>query len=842
MTTRSGRFDLDAPLREADFEVVRPLGSGGMGEVFEAVQKSLRKRVALKLIKREALDSPGRVRRFFAEARAVARLRHPHIVGVHGIGRMADGRYFLVMDLVEGGATVAGLLHRGPVPFDRAAELVATVAEAIEHAHSRGVIHRDLKPSNVLLDAEGRPHVTDFGLAKVFDATDPDNPQTTADQILGTPHYMAPEQADPARGPIAPRTDVYALGGLLYALLTGKPPIRGDSLTAILTRVVSPEPVASPRELRGDVPTALERICGTCLAKDAEERHPSAGAVAAELRAWLVNPGVEDAAGAPAASPQRTTESSNEPGRTRSGWSTDRSLKDGVRPPDPPRWPARSAPSARPRRRIWAAGAGVSTLVLLLLAVNLVRTRISKDQAHFAPAVGPQEVADAKPAPTSGVPPSESVESIESIESMPPVAAPTVAAPSLISNNDMPGLLDRDARQRLAQPPSLSTLPSQAVGSDPGARPRLAGKFVPPPDLVAGWEVHVYRPDADGKIWLDLGNVLETPVAIRAGDGLRVRATFREPVHAAVLAIEPAGSVRRLGAPADADAEPLTTELTIPPGGDRYLPLTGTGPTAVVLLASRRPLWHPVGGGGPVGGEGPGLLASPSGPLTFRPPVGPARTIARSFQPHDWRASHAEKTWIFDGRAIVPIRKTETIEKAVGTRPFVTIGEALKADPGLNGSRAVFFEVAAPNQRARIADRERGGEDAPRRPRSPVHHIAAVDVDRLAGDIPPAAGGEEDGHGGDVLGLLPSVQGDKLLDLVGRPFLVGRPVGLGLLAGPGLVDPPVEWGLDHARTERIDSHSRGRQVLGGALGEVDHGGLGRAVGRVGLRPDLAGDR
>ena len=377
----SGRpIDLEAPLPEADFELVRLLGSGGMGEVYEAIQKSLRKRVAFKLIRREALDSPSRVRRFFAEARALARLRHPHIVGVHGIGRMADGRYFLVMDLVEGGTTLAALLQQGPVSFERAAELVATVAEAIEHAHSRGVVHRDLKPSNVLLDAEGRPHVTDFGLAKIFDATDPDNPQTTADQILGTPHYMTPEQADPARGSITPRTDVYALGGLLYALLTGRPPIEGDSLTAILTRIVSPEPVPTPRALRVDVPAGLERICSTCLEKDAQKRHPSADAVAAALRAWLANFHAEMGAAAVPIDVERTTGSSHDPDarRSRSGWATDRSLKDAGWAPNPSGWTPRSEGTERPRRRTWAAGVVASALALVAMGVFL---QIRKDKA-----------------------------------------------------------------------------------------------------------------------------------------------------------------------------------------------------------------------------------------------------------------------------------------------------------------------------------------------------------------------------------------------------------------------------------------------------------------------------
>src|SRR5262249_19795634 len=151
-------------------------------------------------------------------------------------------------------------------------------------------------PSNVLLDGEGTPHVTDFGLAKVFDAADPDHPSTTADQILGTPHYMTPEQADPARGPITPRTDVYALGGLLYTLLTGQPPIQGDSLSALLTRIVSAGPVPSPRELRGEIPVGLERICRACLEKDADKRYASAGTVAAALRSWLASPDREDVA------------------------------------------------------------------------------------------------------------------------------------------------------------------------------------------------------------------------------------------------------------------------------------------------------------------------------------------------------------------------------------------------------------------------------------------------------------------------------------------------------------------------------------------------------------------
>jgi serine/threonine protein kinase len=366
-TTSTGPGDFDAPLQESDFQLLRPLGAGGMGEVFEALQKSLRKRVAIKLIHREALDSPSRVRRFIAEARALGRLRHPRIVDVHGIGRMLDGRHFLVMDLIEGGTTLTALIKAGPVPFDRAATLVATIAEAIDHAHARGVAHRDLKPSNVLLDAEGNPNITDFGLAKILDQADPDHPPTTADQILGTPHYMSPEQADPARGPITPRTDVYGLGGILFALLTGKPPIQGESITHLLTQIVSPEPIRSPRELRPDVPPAVEQICRRCLHKQADQRYASAREVAESLKAWLVNP--VEARGEQEAPVSLKPE---RPKVARGDWAADPSLKGDDRGRKEDRWKTAAASVRRPPRRLVLATASAGTLlVALAVAVQI---------------------------------------------------------------------------------------------------------------------------------------------------------------------------------------------------------------------------------------------------------------------------------------------------------------------------------------------------------------------------------------------------------------------------------------------------------------------------------------
>ncbi len=271
----------DAPLSAADFVLGEALGSGGMGTVFRAHQVSLGKPVALKVLRGRACESLDAVRRLLAEGKAAARLRHPRIVGVHGIGRFPDGSPFLVMDLVEGPSLAERLLD-GPFAPEEAAEIAADVADALEHAHGRGVVHRDLKPSNVLIDPEGRPLVTDFGLAKRFDADAP--ALTRTDQILGTPHYMAPEQADRRWGPVGPRTDVYGLGALLFALLSGRPPFQGDSSLEVLSRVASTEPAPRLSTLRPDLPESLTALCGACLSKDPSRRPNSAAEVAEALR------------------------------------------------------------------------------------------------------------------------------------------------------------------------------------------------------------------------------------------------------------------------------------------------------------------------------------------------------------------------------------------------------------------------------------------------------------------------------------------------------------------------------------------------------------------------------
>jgi tetratricopeptide (TPR) repeat protein/tRNA A-37 threonylcarbamoyl transferase component Bud32 len=264
-----------------DYEINRELGRGGMGVVYHARQVSLNRPVALKMIRAGILADDADLRRFQNEAEAVALLDHEGIVPVYEVGEHEGQKYFS-MKLVEGG-NLAEQLTRFIDNPRAAATLLAEAALAVHHAHIRGILHRDLKPANVLIDTEGHPHVTDFGLAKRVEA----DPELTASGvILGTPAYMSPEQAAGHRGTITTATDVYGLGAIFYALLAGKAPFGRESLIDTLEAVRSrpPEP---PSTINAKVPRDLETICLKCLKKDPRRRYAGAQALAEDLKAWL---------------------------------------------------------------------------------------------------------------------------------------------------------------------------------------------------------------------------------------------------------------------------------------------------------------------------------------------------------------------------------------------------------------------------------------------------------------------------------------------------------------------------------------------------------------------------
>ncbi|HKB41734.1 MAG TPA: protein kinase, partial [Gemmataceae bacterium] len=275
-----------------DYEVHREIARGGMGIVYRARQLSVNRIVALKMILAGSFATPEALRRFRKEAQATARLNHPHIVPIYEVGEYQGQPYF-TMKLLEGGG-LHGHLSRYRNDPEAAARLIVTVARAVHHAHQHGILHRDLKPSNILLDLEGHPHVTDFGLAKRFhlSTVDPEvggpaqdyESVTASGQVVGTPEYMSPEQAA-AQKTLTTAADVYGLGALLYVMLTGRPPARGSNFIETVRQVIEEDP-PTPRSLNAAVDRDLETICLKCLQNDPQRRYSSAEALAEDLVRW----------------------------------------------------------------------------------------------------------------------------------------------------------------------------------------------------------------------------------------------------------------------------------------------------------------------------------------------------------------------------------------------------------------------------------------------------------------------------------------------------------------------------------------------------------------------------
>src|SRR5438128_7093888 len=266
-----------------DYELLEEVGRGGQGVVFRAKQKSLNRTVALKVISIGQWASQAHLKRFRREAEAAASLDHPGIVPIYEVGER-DGSCYFSMKFVEGGQ-LDEVVRRTPMPIRQAAELIAKVARTVHYAHEHGILHRDIKPGNILVDEKGEPHLTDFGLARLVET---ESTMTRTMEVLGTPSYMAPEQAVGNNAAVSKVTDVYGLGAVLYQLLTGHPPFAGGTTYETIRLLLETEP-RQPRLWNPKIDRDLSTICLKCLDKDPRRRYASALALAEDLERWLRN-------------------------------------------------------------------------------------------------------------------------------------------------------------------------------------------------------------------------------------------------------------------------------------------------------------------------------------------------------------------------------------------------------------------------------------------------------------------------------------------------------------------------------------------------------------------------
>src|SRR5437867_4210124 len=270
-----------------DYELLEEIGRGGQGVVYRAHQRSLNRTVALKVIGLGPWATEAHLKRFRREAEAAASLEHSGIVPIYEVGEREGSCYFS-MKFVEGGQ-LDEVVRREPMPIRQAAELIAKVARTVHYAHEHGILHRDIKPGNILLDKNGEPHLTDFGLARLLET---ESTVTRTLEVLGTPSYMAPEQALGENAAVSSATDVYGLGAVLYQLLTGQPPFAGGTTYETIKLLLDTEP-RQPRLLNPKIDRDLSTICLKCLEKDPKRRYSSALALAEDLDRWLKHESIQ---------------------------------------------------------------------------------------------------------------------------------------------------------------------------------------------------------------------------------------------------------------------------------------------------------------------------------------------------------------------------------------------------------------------------------------------------------------------------------------------------------------------------------------------------------------------
>ena len=374
-----------AGTRFGRYELLGEIARGGMGVVYRARQEGLERVVALKMILGTGVDLDT-TRRFLQEAQAAAAIDHPNVVPVYDSGE-ADARPYFTMALVNGPNLRDYVKNRGLLPVEEAAGLFAQIVAGVAHAHQHGIIHRDLKPANVLIDQNGRPRVTDFGLAKRLAG---DANLTATGQVIGTPAYMAPEQARDSKD-VGPPADVYALGAILYFLLTGRPPFEGEGMTDLLIKVVTEDPIL-PRTFNPDVPPSIEGICLRCLSKSPADRPANAIALAAAF-AVAAGPYLAKSGGTSGLAESRLPDGLVVAEPSHAAISTVRNVPitnerpQTIRDPVQATAPDTGRTSSRPSRRRLIIGLAVAAVVLvgvlIALAIRDVRVNIPPIQAGF---------------------------------------------------------------------------------------------------------------------------------------------------------------------------------------------------------------------------------------------------------------------------------------------------------------------------------------------------------------------------------------------------------------------------------------------------------------------------